>query len=83
MPQGKQKPREARLSMEKTKNALKIISELKIKMRELQKIEKSLSKQEKLVSPKKTAALIEEIQVPSLEIIKDESKKSKMMSSRA
>lgn len=57
---------------------LKIISGLKIKIKELKKIEEEIRKEEKLVSPQKTMELIEEIKVPSLEVIKEESKKSKV-----
>lgn len=58
------------------KSTLKVLSELKTKMLELKKIEKRIKREESRISPHRTMKLIEEIKVPALEAIKEESKKN-------
>lgn len=65
-----------RISTKKKKKALKIIIELRNKMKELKKIDNEIKKQEKKVSPQKAIQLIQEIKVPSLEIIKEEKRQN-------
>ena len=52
-----------------------MIRDLKAKMSELEKLEKRLKKENIKISPEHTKKLIEEIKVPSLEVIKEEKKK--------
>ena len=71
-----QKSKRADGSLEKNQeNALRMIKDLRTKMDELEKLEKKLKKENIKISPEHTKKLIEEIKVPSLEVIKEEKKK--------
>lgn len=63
----------------KKQKMLKIISQLRKKMAEIDRLKKEIDYKHISFSfkPKQTKALIEEIKVPSLELIKDESERKK------
>lgn len=72
-----QKSKGAKDSLKRNQeNTLRMISELKIKMDELEKLEKKLKTRKTKITPEQTKKLIEEIKVPSLEFIKEEKKKA-------
>lgn len=76
----KKKPKKkADFSPARKQKMLKIIAELQKKMLEIDRLKKDIEyKHISFAStPKQTKALIEEIRVPALELIKDESAKRK------
>lgn len=66
-------------SAKKKEKIVKILSQLRKKMAEIDKLKKEIDYRHISFSmkPKQTKALIEEIKVPSLELIKDESARKK------
>ena len=67
---------EANLSEVKKKRLLKIIKELKVKMNEIDLLAEGIDsgKINFSSSPKKSRAMLEEIKVPALELLKDKNK---------
>ncbi|MFH1240254.1 MAG: hypothetical protein V1672_03475 [Candidatus Diapherotrites archaeon] len=64
------------LSEAKKKRLLKIIKELKVKMNEIDSLAEGIESKEISFgsSPKKSRAMLEEIRVPALELLKDKNK---------
>ena len=64
------------LSEEKKKRLLKIIKELKVKMNEIDSLAEGIESKEISFgsSSKKSKAILEEIKVPALELLKDKEK---------
>jgi hypothetical protein len=56
---------------EKKERMLEIINDLKKKMEELDELGKKIKMEGRLVSPRKTQQLLEEIKVPPLKVLKE------------
>ncbi len=67
---------DASISEAKKKRLLKIIKELKVKMSEIDSLAKDIDSKEITFSssPQKSKAMLEEIKVPALELLKDKNK---------
>jgi len=63
-----------KISDEKKKKMIRIISEMRSRMDELNKLQKDIGSEKISLteSPKKTKAVLEEIKVPSLKLLKEE-----------
>ncbi len=59
------------LSKKKKEQMAEIVSNLKLKMAELDELGKKIKMEGKLVSPRKTQQILEEIKVPSLKLLKE------------
>ena len=59
------------LSTAKKQQMAEIVSNLKSKMAELDELGKKIKLEGKLVSPRKTQQILEEIKVPSLKLLKE------------
>ena len=67
-----------RLEQEKKEKMLRVLSELKDKIGEIEALKKQLQDLNKVpVTPEKSRALLEEIRVPSLELIKENERRPK------
>ncbi|MFH1256453.1 MAG: hypothetical protein V1494_04110 [Candidatus Diapherotrites archaeon] len=70
------------ISEEKRRHMLKILDELKDRMSELKQLREELGADDletrKTITSEQARAMLEEIKVPSLELIKDSSRKSKV-----
>ena len=64
------------LTKNKKKRMEEILSDMKVKLVEIEDLRKNLQKEQySAISPEKSKALLEEIIVPSIEMIKEDKKK--------
>lgn len=59
------------LTEKKQQRMNKILEDLKARMREIDELGRKISREQVSVSPKRTRELLEEIKVPSLELLKE------------
>ena len=66
------------LTKNKKKRMEEILSDMKVKLVEIENLRKNLQKEQySSISPEKSKALLEEIIVPSIEMIKEDHKKKR------